>query len=225
MTNAPRFIHLRTHSEYSLLEGALRLKKLPDLCKKAQMPAMALTDTNNMFAALEFSVTMSGAGIQPIIGCQVDLSYVESRPGERPNAPAPVVLLAQSEAGYEHLMKLNSCLYLDKGGALPQVTMDELAQYAQDVICLTGGPDGPVGKLLQTGQRPVAEMLMQRLHDAFGDRLYIELQRHPEETGQPEKERLTERGFVEMAYAMDIPLVATNDVYFPDAGCTRPMTR
>ena len=180
------------------------------------MPALALTDTNNMFAALEFSVAMSSAGIQPIIGCQVDVAYVESRPGERPRDPAAVVLLAQNERGYENLMKLNSCLYLDKAGALPQVTLEELEARADGIICLTGGPNGPVGMLLQAGQRPAAEALMQRLALAFGNRLYVELQRHPGENGQPEAERLTERGFVEMAYAMDLPLVATNDVYFPD---------
>ncbi|WP_298860166.1 DNA polymerase III subunit alpha [uncultured Sulfitobacter sp.] len=217
MTQAPRFIHLRTHSEYSLLEGALRLKKLPDICVKAGMPAMALTDTNNMFAALEFSIGMSGAGVQPIIGCQVDLEYVAAAPGEKVRPPAPVVLLAQSERGYEHLMKLNSCLYLDKGGAIPQVTMAELAAHSEDVICLTGGPMGPVGLLLQNGQRPAAEALMGALKEAFGDRLYVELQRHPGENGALEAERLSERGFVEMAYGMDIPLVATNDVYFPDS--------
>ena len=215
MSNSPRFIHLRTHSEYSLLEGALRLKKLPDMCVKAGMPALALTDTNNMFAALEFSVAMSGAGVQPIIGCQVDLEYVTPQPGEKPRLPAPVVLLAQSERGYEHLMKLNSCLYLDKAGALPQVTLAELAAHSADVICLTGGSMGPVGLLLQNNQRPAAEALVRALHAAFGDRLYMELQRHPGDSGAPEAERLTERGFVEMAYAMDIPLVATNDVYFP----------
>ncbi len=216
MSSAPRFIHLRTHSEYSLLEGALRLKKLPDLCHAAEMPALALTDTNNMFAALEFSVTLAGAGIQPILGCQVDLQYVPPRPGERAKDPAPLVLLAQSEAGYENLMKLNSCLYLRGDGTLPHVTVDELAEQAQDVICLTGGPDGPVGMLLQSGQRPAAETLMQRLSAIFGDRLYVELQRHPGD-GQPEAERLTERPLVEMAYALDLPLVATNDVYFPKA--------
>ncbi|WP_025061148.1 DNA polymerase III subunit alpha [Sulfitobacter guttiformis] len=217
MSNSPRFIHLRTHSEYSLLEGALRLKKLPDMCVRADMPAMALTDTNNMFAALEFSVAMSGAGVQPIIGCQVDLEYVVAAPGEKIRPPAPVVLLAQSERGYAHLMKLNSCLYLDKGGAIPQVTMAELTAHAQDIICLTGGPQGPLGMLLRAGQRSAAETLTAALKDAFGDRLYMELQRHPGESGAPEVERLTERGFVEMAYAMDIPLVATNDVYFPAA--------
>ncbi len=215
MTNAPRFIHLRTHSEYSLLEGALRLKKLPGMCVDAGMPALALTDTNNMFAALEFSVGMAGAGVQPIMGCQVDLAYVETQPGERPKEPAAIVLLAQTEAGYENLMKLNTCLYVDKGGQLPQVSLEELDAFSGDVICLTGGPDGPVGRLLQTGQRAAAETLVARLHQSFGDRLYMELQRHPGEEGQPEAERLTEQGFVEMAYAMEIPLVATNDVYFP----------
>ena len=215
MSNDPRFIHLRSHSEYSLLEGALRLKKLPGMCRDAGMPALALTDSNNMFAALEFSVAMAGAGVQPIIGCQVDVAYVTVQPGEKPRPPAPVVLLAQSELGYENLMKLNSCLYLDKGGAVAEVTLDELEALSADIICLTGGPMGPVGMLLQGGQRPAAEALMARLKNAFGDRLYVELQRHPVDGGQPEPERLTERGFVEMAYAMDIPLVATNDVYFP----------
>ncbi|QBF33065.1 DNA polymerase III subunit alpha [Thalassococcus sp. S3] len=215
MSSDPRFIHLRVHSEYSLLEGAMRLKKLPDLCRKAGMPAVALTDTNNMFAGLEFSVTLAGAGIQPILGCQVDLAYVATTPGDRPKPPAPLVLLAQSEAGYENLMKLNSCLYVDKGGQLPQVTVEELVSHSDGLICLTGGPDGPLGRLLQSGQRPAAETLLQRLSQAFPDRLYVELQRHPGEDGQPEAERLTERGHVEMAYAMDLPLVATNDVYFP----------
>ncbi|MEO1464568.1 MAG: PHP domain-containing protein, partial [Pseudomonadota bacterium] len=201
MTDAPRFIHLRTHSEYSLLEGALRLKKLPQMVRDAGMPAIALTDTNNMFAALEFSVGMAGAGVQPIIGCQVDLQYVTPRPGERPRDPAPLVLLAQSEAGYENLMKLNSCLYLRAGSELPHVTVDELSRHAGGVICLTGGPDGAVGQLLQAGQRPAAEALMTALHQTFGDRLYVALQRHPGEGGAPEAERLTERPLVEMAYA------------------------
>ncbi len=215
MSNTPRFIHLRVHTEYSLLEGAVRLKKLPGLCEKMEMPAVAVTDTNSMFSALEFSVTASGAGVQPIMGCQVDLTYVQAQPGEKPKAPAPLVLLAQSEVGYENLMKLSSCLYVDKGGQLPQVTLDELAERSDGLICLSGGPDGPVGMLLQQGQRPAAEALVDRLARMFPDRLYIELQRHPGEGGQPEAERLTERGHVEMAYAKNLPLVATNDVYFP----------
>ena len=193
----------------------MRLKKLPGVVADMGMPAVAVTDTNNMFCALEFSEGASKAGVQPIIGCQVDLCFDPAQPGEKPRLPAPVVLLAQSEAGYEGLMRLNSCLYVDKGGQLAQVTLDELEANSADVICLTGGPDGPVGRLLQAGQRPKAQALMDSLSTIFGDRLYVELQRHPGEGGQPEAERLTEQGFVEMAYAMDLPLVATNDVYFP----------
>ncbi|NDW53122.1 DNA polymerase III subunit alpha [Aliiroseovarius sp. PrR006] len=216
MSSQPRFIHLRTHTQYSLLEGAVPVKKLPGLCAAHDMPAVAMTDTNNMFAALEFSVTAAGEGVQPIIGCQVDVCFDPPAPGEAPKAPAAVVLLAQNEEGYEGLMRLNTCLYVDKNGALPQVTLEDLEANAAGVICLTGGAEGPVGQLLQNGQRDKAESLMRRLHATYGDRLYVELQRHPGEGGQPtEPERLTERGFVEMAYAMGIPLVATNDVYFP----------
>ncbi|MEX5728314.1 DNA polymerase-3 subunit alpha [Rhodovulum iodosum] len=216
MSSLPRFIHLRLHTEYSLLEGAVRVKKLPEMCRAAGMPTVAVTDTNNMFCALEFSTLAAGAGIQPILGCQVDLAYDPAAPGERPRAPAPLVLLAQDEAGYGNLMKLNSCLYLGKAGQLPQVTLDELVAHAGGLICLTGGPEGPVGRLLQAGQRPKAEALAARLAGAFPDRLYVELQRHPGPGGHPtEAEQATERGHVEIAYAMELPLVATNDVYFP----------
>ncbi|WP_298296526.1 DNA polymerase III subunit alpha [uncultured Litoreibacter sp.] len=217
MADQPRFIHLRVHSEYSLLEGAIRLKKLAGMCQDAQMPAVAITDTNNMFAALEFSEYASGAGVQPIVGCQVDLAYDQAAPGEKVREPAPIVLLAQNEAGYENLMKLNSCLYLDAEGQLPQVTMAELTEHAEGLICLTGGPDGPIGRHLRGGQQPKAEAVMRQLAQTYPDRLYVELQRHPTEDGLPDAERQSERGHVEMAYAMGLPLVATNDVYFPKA--------
>ena len=206
----PRFIHLRVHTEHSLLEGAVPVKKLVRMCVAADMPAVAVTDTNNMFAALEFSVTAQGEGLQPIVGCQVSVAYDPTQPGEKPRAPAPIVLLVQNEAGYMGLMKLNSCLYIDKGGALPSVTLEELERHSEGLICLTGGSDGPVGRLLQTNQTAKARAVMERLARAYPGRLYVELQRH-----DMEAERLTERGFVEMAYDMGLPLVATNDVYFP----------
>jgi DNA polymerase-3 subunit alpha len=215
MSTDPRFIHLRVHTEYSLLEGAIRVKKLPGMCQDARMPAVAITDTNNMFAALEFSEYAAGAGVQPIIGCQVDVTYEQVGPGEKPRPPAPIVLLAQNERGYENLMKLNSCLYLDAEGQLPQVSLAELAQYHEGLICLTGGPDGPIGRHLRNGQAPKAEEFLRQLAQTYPDRLYVELQRHPGEDGLPEAERMSERGHVEMAYAMGLPLVATNDVYFP----------
>jgi len=218
MSSAPRFIHLRVHTEYSLLEGAVRLKSLPGLCAGAGMPAVAVTDTNNMFAALEFSVAASGAGVQPIVGCQVSVSHDPVQPGEREKPPAPIVLLAQNETGYENLLKLNSCLYLDPSRQVAHVTIEELERHSDGLICLSGGPDGPVGRLLQAGNRARAEALIQRFAAIWPGRLYVELQRHPGEGGAlPEAEAKTERGHVEMAYAMDLPLVATNDVHFPKA--------
>ncbi len=181
------------------------------------MPAVAVTDTNNLFCALEFSEYAAKAGVQPIIGCQVDLGMGSDEPGRRPEPPAPLVFLAQNEAGYLNLMKLNSCAYLDANGELPQVSLEDLATHSDGLICLSGGPDGPIGRLLRAGQRPAAEALMTKLAATFPDRLYVELQRHPVDGGLPEAEHLSEQGHVEMAYAMDLPLVATNDVYFPKA--------
>ncbi|WP_189411595.1 DNA polymerase III subunit alpha [Neogemmobacter tilapiae] len=218
MSNAPRFIHLRSHTEYSLLEGALPVDDLIKLCKKLAIPAVAVTDTNNLFAALEFSVKAKGEGIQPIIGCTISVVTDTPQPGEKLRAAAPMVLLAQNEAGYMNLMALNTCLYVDKGGQLPQVTLDELAVHGEGLICLTGGPEGALGRMLQGGQMPKARALVERLATIYPGRLYIELQRHPGEGGRlTEAEEATERGHVELAYDLGLPLVATNDVYFPEA--------
>ena len=208
----PRFIHLRVHTEHSLLEGAVPVKKLVQMCVAAGMPAVAVTDTNNMFAALEFSMTAESEGLQPIVGCQVAVMFDPVQPGEKLRNAAPVVLLAQSEAGYLNLMKLNSCMYIDKGGALPSVSLEQLEQHGEGLICLTGGAEGPVGRFLQTNQLHKARALMQRLATCYPGRLYVELQRH-----DMDAERLCERGFVEMAYEFGLPMVATNDVYFPKA--------
>ena len=217
MSQQPRFIHLRLHTEYSLLEGAVRVKGLPGQVAAMGSPAVAVTDTNNMFAALEFSVGATKAGVQPILGCQVDLGYQPARDGDKPLPPAPIVLLAQNEAGYLNLLKLNSALYLGKAGQEPQVTSADLASHADGLICLSGGPDGPVGRLVRAGHRAKAEALMSFLARTYPGRLYVELQRHPGDEGLPEAERLSERGHVEIAYSMGLPLVATNDVYFPKA--------
>ncbi|MBL4749487.1 MAG: DNA polymerase III subunit alpha [Amylibacter sp.] len=217
MSNSPRFIHLRVHTAYSLLEGAIQLKKLPDMCATGKMPAVAVTDTNNLFGALEFSETAAKAGLQPIIGCQFDLSYATaSRPGEKTPDPKPIVLLAQSEAGYLCLMKLNSCAFLEAGDALPHVTLDQLATYSDGLICLSGGSLGPVGQLLQDGQSEKARALVQRLAGIYPDRFYIELQRHPDgDHPRTPVEELTEAPMLSLAYDLELPLVATNDVYFP----------
>ncbi len=196
------------------------VKKLVDLCKAAQMPAVAVTDTNNMFAALEFSVTAMGAGVQPIVGCQISIAHDPAQTGEKARAPAAIVLLAQDEGGYRNLMQLNTRLYIDgamsTSANLPQVTLDELATHAAGLICLTGGPEGPLGRFHAAGQTAKARALLERLAQIYPDRLYVELQRHPGPGGAlSEPEALAERSAVELAYEFGLPLVATNDVYFP----------
>jgi DNA polymerase III subunit alpha len=217
---SPRFIHLRTHTEHSLLEGAVPVKKLVGLCAAQTMPAVAVTDTNNMFAALEFSVTAKDAGLQPIVGCQISIAHDPAQPGERPRLPASIVLLAQTEQGYMNLMRLNTHLYIDgavdSSTSLPQVTLDELAQHSDGLICLTGGPEGPLGRFHATGQTARARAILERLAQIYPNRLYVELQRHPGPGGAlPEHEALAERGAIDLAYDMGLPIVATNDVYFP----------
>ncbi|MBE9476264.1 MAG: PHP domain-containing protein, partial [Proteobacteria bacterium] len=217
MTNSPRFIHLRVHTAYSLLEGAMQLKKLPEICAKAKMPAVAVTDTNNLFGALEFSETAAGAGVQPIIGCQFDLSYAAAtRPGEKIPAFKPIVLLAQNEQGYLNLMKLNSCAFLEAGDALPHVTLDQLAKFSDGLICMSGGALGPLGQLVRDGQADKARALVERLAGIYPDRFYIELQRHPDgDHPRTPIEEMTEGPMITLAYDLKLPLVATNDVYFP----------
>ncbi|HEY4343276.1 MAG TPA: DNA polymerase III subunit alpha [Parvibaculum sp.] len=209
----PRFIHLRLHSAYSLLEGAIRVKDIPKLCKADKMPAVAITDTGNLFGALEFSEILSGAGIQPIIGVTLPIMLDETgEPGRgaRRDLSGTLALLAKDEAGYENLMKLSSRAFLGpEAGDFPHVPLELVTESSDGLICLTGGPAGIVNRLLVGGQRPAAEALMTQLKAAFGDRLYVELQRHGLDI-----ERQTETPLIDMAYAMGLPLVATNEPYF-----------
>src|SRR5213082_3172691 len=112
----PGFVHLHVHSSYSLLEGALSIARLCELAKADRQPALALTDTDNMFGALEFSDKMAAYGLQPIIGCELAVDFVDQDPNAR-NALAPgssrIVLLAAREAGYRNLMRLNSRAFLE----------------------------------------------------------------------------------------------------------------
>ncbi|MFQ5564822.1 MAG: DNA polymerase III subunit alpha [Paracoccaceae bacterium] len=216
MTDSPGFIHLRVHSVYSLKEGALHMAALPGLCRALGFPALAVTDSNALFGALEFSECCARAGVQPIMGLQLAVAYAGNSPGERPAEPAPIALYAQNETGWRNLMALSSAAFLDTDTSqLPHVTLDALAARTQGVICLTGGAGGPLGKLLLANRRPAAEALARRLADMFLNRLYVEIQRHG--SGGPLRtapEEASEPGLVEIAYALDLPLVATNDVYF-----------
>ncbi len=210
------FVHLRVKSAYSLLEGAIRPAELADLARANAMPAVAVTDVNNLFGVFEITETLAKAGVQPIVGAllSVELGETQATPGlVRQHRPPALALLVQNEAGYRNLAKLLSAAYLGaEPGDWPHVKAALLAAHAEGLIALTGGPGGPLNRLIEEGQPGAAAALLDRLKAMFGDRLYVELQRH----GLP-AERAAEEAIVELAYAKDLPLVATNDVHFGKA--------
>src|SRR6266567_4400053 len=213
-TGHANFVHLRVRSIYSLLEGAVRPKELAKLAREMRMPAVAVTDTNNLFGTYEISDTLAKNGVQPIVGVtlSVDLEpdAAPQTHTQMPRAYPSVALVVKDDQGYVQLSKLLSSAYLDVGtGELPHASAEHLAAYAQGLILLTGGPNGPVNRLLADGQPQAAELLLDRLTNMFGDRLYVELQRH----GLPNEAAVEER-LIDLAYAKGLPLVATNDVHF-----------
>src|ERR1700726_2031190 len=210
------FVHLHVHSAYSLLKGSIKIQKLGELAKADRQPALALTDTDNMFGALEFSDKMAGYCIQPIIGCELAGDFGDQDPSGR-NAlaagPARIVLLAARERGYRSLMRLNSRAFLETPvHQSPHIKFEWLQGDAEDLIALTGGPEGPISLAINADQAGLAATRCDRLASLFGDRLYIELQRHG-----IEKERRTEAALIDLAYAKGFPVVATNEPYFATA--------
>ncbi len=207
------YVHLRVHSALSLLEGALPIKKLLDLAKADEQPALAITDTGNLFGAQEFSAKAWGAGIQPIIGCQLSVVFKDGAEGGRRGEPplSNVILLAMDETGYGNLMELSSRAFLDtETGLIPHVTGEYLEEKSAGLILLTGGSLGPIGKMITSGQKDLARARLVRLAEAFEGRCYVELQRHG-----TEEERRTEPAFIDLAYELGLPLVATNEAFFP----------
>src|SRR5208337_1095912 len=184
------------------------------LAKADAMPALAVTDTNNLFGALEFSEKLAKSGVQPIVGAQATVDFGDAPPAasrlaEQRMARAPIVLLAQNEAGYRHLMRLVSGLWLDpKEGEEPHVPFDVLVG-CQGLIALTGGPAGPIDRALGQRMADIAESRLRRLAQVFDRRLYVELQRHGIES-----EAAIEPALIDLADRNGLPLVATNEPYF-----------
>jgi DNA polymerase III subunit alpha len=210
-----KFIHLRNHSAYSLAEGAITIKQLAKLAHAARMPAVAITDTGNLFGALEFSEAMKEKGVQPIVGCalRVDMAMLGRdplRPQTQIAAHPSLVLLAKDTTGYGNLMKLVSKSFIGSPDHQdPHVTLQQLRDHADGVICLSGGPSGHLNKAICENQIDGARNDASRLKELFGDRFYIELQRHGVEA-----EKIAEPVLLDIAYTQSIPIVATNETYF-----------
>ena len=144
-----QFIHLHVHSAYSLAEGAIKVKDLIKTCKNNNIPAVAITDTNNMYGAMEFCSEALKAGVQPILGCQVNVD----QSGEQ------LVLLVQSEQGYRNICRLLSDAYMhEDSGQGMNIEFENLKQHSEGLICLTGGLAGAVG------QRPLFARKRGELH-------------------------------------------------------------
>ena len=204
------FVHLRVRSAYSLLEGAIKADAIGPTAAELGMPAVAIADRCNLFGALEFSVATKGAGIQPIVGCALPVTGIGEGRAERWAKTPTLVLLAQSEIGYRHLSELSSMAFLEVDPAdEPNVAWAAVAARAEGLILLSGGPDGPVDPLLAAGKVKEGRAALAEMQRVFGDRFYVEIQRHGlaiEAASEPE--------LVAFAYDSDVPLVATNDVYF-----------
>jgi DNA polymerase-3 subunit alpha len=207
------FIHLKVRSAYSLLEGAIKADAIGALAKAAGMPAVALTDRANLFGALEFSLATAGAGVQPIIGCLLPVAGIGGAPPERWARTPTIVLLAKDEAGWRNLCELSSAAFLEvEANDAPHVSWERVLRHTDGLIALTGGADGPIDPLFAAGRAVDARAALEEMRRAFGDRLYVELQRHGLAA-----QAAAEPGLVAWAYDSDTPLVATNDVYFAAA--------
>ncbi len=209
------FIHLRVKSAYSLLEGAIKAYDMGKMAHKLNMPAVGIADRCNLYGALEFSQVCKDTGVQPIIGCSLPVRGIGGVPSERWGKIPTIALFVQNETGYLNLTKLSSIAYVDADAAEePHVRWDQVAAHSEGLILLSGGFDGPVDVLFRQGKPEEAVAALRSMREAFGDRFYIELQRHD---GSPQggiKGGAAEIGLVEFAYACDVPLVATNDVQF-----------
>lgn len=202
MTN---FVHLRAHSEYSLVDGILRIKPTVARVAELGMPALALTDLNNMFAAVKFYRAAVGAGIKPLLGADVLLMDEQER-------PCKVALLITSQGGYANLVEIISRAHTQ--GQLrgqPYVKREWLAELGDGLICLSGAARGDIGRALVNGNRTEAERMARQWAADFPDRFYLEIQR----TGRAGDEDQL-HGAVALAEKLNLPLVATNDVCFLD---------
>ncbi|MCK4259698.1 MAG: DNA polymerase III subunit alpha [Halanaerobiales bacterium] len=210
----PNFVHLHLHSEYSLLDGAVRLKSLVEKAKEYGMPAVAITDHGVMYGAIKFYRLAINAGIKPIIGCEV---YVAPR--RRFDKEARVdeksfhlTLLAENNQGYQNLLALVSKASLEGFYYRPRVDLDLLSQHSKGLIALSGCLSGQIASLLSQDQLEQAEKKLDEYINIFGkNNFYIEIQNH----GLKRQLDLIPH-LVRLARNKGVPLVATNDVHFLD---------
>ncbi|GGD54932.1 DNA polymerase III subunit alpha [Croceicoccus mobilis] len=212
------FVPLRVFSSYSMLEGAIDPKKLAKLARERGFPAIAICDRNGLYGSIAFAGAAKDAGVQPIIGTLLGVARPGSSEGDGANTngdPAVdwLALYAQNEAGYDNLCHLVSKAHLERPLHLdPHVTLSDIEGHTDGLICLTGAGDGALARLYAHGQGDAARRYADRLEALFPGHLYIEIAR-----SGAENERESEEALIELAYARDLPLIATNPALFDEA--------
>lgn len=206
------FVHLHTHTEYSLLDGASRITDLLDRCKELGMNSLAITDHGVMYGVVDFYKEAKARGIKPIIGCEVYIAprSMTDKQSHADSNYAHLVLLAKDQIGYKNLVKLVSLGFIEGFYYRPRIDYDILAQYSQGLIGLSGCLAGDIPRLLLSEQKKAAKELALRLESIFGKgNFYLELQNH----GLEEQIRLNQM-IAELSKDTGIPLVASNDVHY-----------
>src|SRR3990167_5827678 len=209
------FVHLHTHSEYSLLDG---LGKLDDLIERARsfgMDTLALTDHGAMYGSFKFYLKAKAAGIKPIIGVE---TYVARRSrfdkeGKIDTDPYHLILLAKNETGYRNLLKLVTHAHLEGYYYKPRIDWEILQEHHEGLICLSACLAGQVSQMFLQGKPDEAEKVARQYSELFGpDHYYLELQKHPhiEECDQVNAE------IVKLSKKLGLPIVATNDIHYVD---------
>ncbi len=205
------FVPLRVLSSFSMLEGAIDPKDIAKLAKERGFPAIAICDRNGLYGVMPFAAACKAEGVQPIIGALLGVAR-EGVAGSDARSIDYLALLAQDDEGYGNLCHLVSQAHLDRPLELdPHVTLADLEGHTGGLIALTGAGEGGLTRLLADGQAEAAARLTTQLEALFPQRLYIELARH----GDPVCER-AESALIDLAYARDLPLVATNPANFAE---------
>jgi len=211
------FVHLHSHTMFSLLDGASKLGDIAQVAAEWEMPAVAMTDHGNMFGTIDFYRSMKEVGVTPIIGCEVYCAR-ESRFDRKPmpglqSGSNHLVLLAKNNTGYKNLIKLVSAGYLEGFYYNPRIDKDILRQHAEGLVCLSACVGGEIPYLLETEGYASAQKMVEVYLDIFGDDYYLEIQRHG-----IDKEKIINPGLIKLHEQMGVPMVATNDSHFTRAG-------
>lgn len=199
------FVHLRVHTEFSIVDGLVQIKPLMNALPKQQMNAIAITDHCNLFATVKFYQAALGTGIKPILGCDIPCHSLD-----KPEQISSLVLLCQNELGYKHLTCLVSKAYQEgQYQGQPRVQFEWIADYAEGLIALSGGRSGLIGQALLSSDEAKAREYAEQYAALFKGRFYLEIQR----TGRSDEALYNER-VVRLAEDLNLPLVATNDIRF-----------